>query len=40
MLATIADMDAMIGATLQYAREQSADEPRRARPMSRPWCRA
>ena len=30
MLATIADMDAMIGATLQYAREQAADEPRRA----------
>jgi signal transduction histidine kinase len=29
MLATIADMDAMIGATLQYAREQAADEPRR-----------
>lgn len=30
MLATIAEMDAMIGATLQYAREQAADEPRRA----------
>jgi signal transduction histidine kinase len=30
MLATIADMDAMIGATLNYAREQAADEPRRA----------
>lgn len=29
MLATIADMDAMIGATLNYAREQAADEPRR-----------
>jgi signal transduction histidine kinase len=30
MLATIAEMDAMIGATLKYAREQAADEPRRA----------
>jgi signal transduction histidine kinase len=30
MLATIADMDSMIGATLKYAREQAADEPRRA----------
>lgn len=30
MLATIADMDSMIGATLNYAREQAADEPRRA----------
>jgi signal transduction histidine kinase len=30
MLATIADMDQMIGATLKYAREQAADEPRRA----------
>jgi signal transduction histidine kinase len=30
MLATIAEMDAMIGATLQYAREQAADEPRRS----------
>lgn len=29
MLATIAEMDAMIGATLNYAREQAADEPRR-----------
>jgi signal transduction histidine kinase len=29
MLATIAEMDAMIGATLQYAREQAVDEPRR-----------
>jgi signal transduction histidine kinase len=29
MLATIAEMDTMIGATLQYAREQAADEPRR-----------
>jgi signal transduction histidine kinase len=29
MLATIAEMDAMIGATLQLARDQSADEPRR-----------
>ena len=34
MLATIADMDAMIGATLQYAREQAADEPRRATDVS------
>ncbi len=30
MLATIADMDSMIGATLNYAREQAADEPLRA----------
>jgi len=30
MLATIAEMDQMIGATLNYAREQAADEPRRA----------
>jgi signal transduction histidine kinase len=30
MLSTIAEMDAMIGATLQYAREQATDEPRRA----------
>lgn len=30
MLATIAEMDAMIGATLKYAREQAADEPRRS----------
>lgn len=30
MLATIADMDAMIGATLQYAREQAAAEPKRS----------
>jgi signal transduction histidine kinase len=30
MLATIADMDAMIGATLKYAREQAAGEPPRA----------
>jgi signal transduction histidine kinase len=30
MLATIAEMDAMIGATLQLARDQSAAEPRRA----------
>lgn len=30
MLATIAEMDAMIGATLQYARQQAADEPRRS----------
>lgn len=30
MLATIADMDQMIGATLKYAREQAADEPRRS----------
>jgi signal transduction histidine kinase len=30
MLSTIADMDAMIGATLKYAREQAADEPRRS----------
>jgi signal transduction histidine kinase len=29
MLSTIAEMDAMIGATLQLARDQSADEPRR-----------
>jgi signal transduction histidine kinase len=29
MLATIAEMDAMIGATLQLARDQSAGEPRR-----------
>ncbi|MFN3350230.1 ATP-binding protein [Pseudorhodoplanes sp.] len=29
MLATIAEIDAMIGATLQYAREQAAEEPRR-----------
>jgi signal transduction histidine kinase len=29
MLGTIAEMDAMIGATLQLARDQSADEPRR-----------
>jgi signal transduction histidine kinase len=29
MLATIAEMDAMIGATLQLARDQSASEPRR-----------
>lgn len=30
MLATISEMDAMIGATLRYAREQAADEPRRS----------
>ena len=30
MLATIAEMNAMIGSTLQYAREQAADEPRRS----------
>ena len=30
MLATIAGMDAMIGATLRYAREQATDEPRRS----------
>lgn len=30
MLGTIAEMDAMIGATLSYAREQAADETRRA----------
>ena len=29
MLATIAEMDAMIGATLQFARDESASEPRR-----------
>jgi signal transduction histidine kinase len=29
MLATIAEMDAMIGATLQFAREEAAAEPRR-----------
>ncbi|MGD9923805.1 MAG: ATP-binding protein, partial [Pseudorhodoplanes sp.] len=29
MLSTIAEMDTMIGATLQYAREQAADEPLR-----------
>jgi signal transduction histidine kinase len=29
MLSTIAEMDAMIGATLQLARDESADEPRR-----------
>jgi signal transduction histidine kinase len=29
MLATIAEMDGMIGASLQFARDQSADEPRR-----------
>jgi signal transduction histidine kinase len=29
MLGTIAEMDAMIGATLQFARDQSAGEPRR-----------
>jgi signal transduction histidine kinase len=28
MLSTIAEMDAMIGATLQFARDQSTDEPR------------
>jgi signal transduction histidine kinase len=30
MLSTIADMDQMIGATLNYAREQATDEPRRS----------
>lgn len=29
MLATIAEMDTMIGATLQFARDEAADEPRR-----------
>ncbi len=29
MLSTIAEMDSMIGATLQFARDDSADEPRR-----------
>jgi signal transduction histidine kinase len=29
MLATIAEMDAMIGATLQFARDEAAGEPRR-----------
>jgi signal transduction histidine kinase len=29
MLSTIAEMDAMIGATLQFARDESASEPRR-----------
>lgn len=29
MLSTIAEMDAMIGTTLQFARDESADEPRR-----------
>jgi signal transduction histidine kinase len=29
MLSTIAEMDAMIGATLQFARDESANEPRR-----------
>ena len=29
MLSTIAEMDSMIGATLTFARDQSADEPRR-----------
>jgi signal transduction histidine kinase len=29
MLSTIAEMDAMIGTTLQFARDDSADEPRR-----------
>ena len=29
MLSTIAEMDAMIGATLTFARDQSADEPKR-----------
>lgn len=29
MLATIAEMDSMIGATLEFARDQSASEPRR-----------
>ena len=29
MLATIAEMDSMIGATLQFARDESASEPRR-----------
>lgn len=29
MLSTIGEMDAMIGATLRFARDQSADEPRR-----------
>lgn len=29
MLSTIAEMDAMIGATLTFARDESADEPRR-----------
>jgi signal transduction histidine kinase len=30
MLSTIAEMDSMIGATLQFARDDSANEPRRA----------
>jgi signal transduction histidine kinase len=30
MLSTIAEMDALIGASLTFARDQSADEPRRA----------
>ena len=29
MLSTIAEMDAMVGATLQFARDESASEPRR-----------
>src|SRR6185503_14892769 len=29
MLATIAEMDSMIGATLEFARDQNASEPRR-----------
>ena len=31
MLATIAEMDAMIEATLKFARDESVDEPRRTR---------
>ena len=29
MLATIAEMDSMVGATLQFARDEAASEPRR-----------
>ncbi len=40
MLATIAEMDAMVGATLQFARDEAATEARDVRPILRLWSRA